>query len=409
MPNSMRRTVLALAVALALTATAGWTSDAHAPRREPPYARTLQPELDALVKEMLVPGAVVVVRSQKLGNWSTKFGTRTLGGAQPVGIDDHVRIGSITKTMTGTVILQLVQERKLRLDDSVAKYRPDVPNGENITIEQLLNMRSGLYNYSESLELNQALDATPQRAWAPDELLAIAFANPPYFPPGQGYHYSNTNTVLLGLIIEKLTGDPLEKAFQKRIFTRLGLENTLLPKRSSNAIPSPHPHGYMFDTNVDTLESQVLPPEQQAEANAGTLKPTDVTDGNPSWGWAAGAGISRANDLARYVKALVGGGLLDKQLQKQRLDSPQPIDPSNPMSPGYGLALAQFGPMFGHTGELPGFQTFMGYDPKRKITVIVSATLAAAPDGRAPASEMAKVIIGELYRAPPPSPEDENP
>ena len=112
-----------------------------------PYARSLRPKLEALVKEMLVPGAVVVVRSEKLGDWRATFGTQKRGGEQRVAVDDHIRIGSNTKTMTGTVVLQLVQEGKLRLDDPVSKYRRDVPNGETITIEHLLSMRSGLYNY----------------------------------------------------------------------------------------------------------------------------------------------------------------------------------------------------------------------------------------------------------------------
>ena len=156
----------------------------------------------------------MLVRSPELADWAATFGTRTLGGRVPVTLADHVRIGSNTKTWTGTVILQLVQEGKLRLDEPVAKYRPDVPNGQNITITHLLDMRSGLYNYSESLELNQTLDTNPTKVWAPDELLGIAYKYPPYFPPGQGYHYSNTNTVLLGLIIEKLTGNPVEQEFQ---------------------------------------------------------------------------------------------------------------------------------------------------------------------------------------------------
>jgi D-alanyl-D-alanine carboxypeptidase len=408
MRKSNRRTALSLVAAVTLVATVAWAGDTGARRRDPPYARALQPKLEALVNEMRVPGAVVVVRSKELGDWTAKFGTRTLGGNQPVGIDDHVRIGSNTKTMTGTVVLQLVQEGKLSLDDPVSKFRPDVPNGDDITIEQLLTMRSGLYNYGDTLELNQALDTTPERVWAPQELLALAFANPPHFPPGQGYHYSNTNTVLLGLVIEQLTGDPLETAFQRRIFGRLGLENTALPAHRSSALPDPHPRGYMFSTNVDTLDSQVLSPGQQVEATAGILNPTDVTDVNPSWGWAAGGVISDVDDLTRYVRALVGGGLLGKKLQRQRLDSVQPVDPDNPTGPGYGLALAKVGPMLGHTGELPGFQSFMGYDAKRDIVVIVWTTLAAAPDGRAPASQMAKAIFGELYPTPPPTPEDEN-
>jgi D-alanyl-D-alanine carboxypeptidase len=407
MRKSVRRAVLALVGAFTLSTITAWTGDTRATGREPPYARALRPKLEAMVDEMLVPGAVVVVRSEELGDWSASFGTRTLDGSQPVGIDDSVRIGSNTKPMTGTVVLQLVEEGKLRLDDPVSKYRSDVPNGTSITIAQLLTMRSGLFNYTDTLELNQALDVTPERVWTPDELLALAFAHPPYFAPGEGYHYSNTNTVLLGTIIEKLTGDPLDEVFEERIFQRLDLDRTLLPKRT-NRIPEPHPQGYVFGTLVDTLDSQVLPPEQQASAYAGTVKPADVTGANPSWAWAAGGAISTADDLARFVRALVEGDLLSKQRHKERLESLQSTNPGDP-STGYGYALAKLGPLLGHTGELPGYQSVMGYDPMRKITVVAWTSLAAAPDGRAPATQMAKAILGELYPPPPPDPEDENP
>ncbi|MGZ4662194.1 MAG: serine hydrolase domain-containing protein, partial [Arthrobacter sp.] len=156
------------------------------------------------------------------GELTFTYGVRTLGGTDPVTVADHVRIGSVTKTWTTTVILQLVQEGKLKLSEPVAKYRPDVPNGANITIEQLLNMRSGLYNYTEALDVNQALDTDPRKTWTTDELLAIAFKNPPYFAPGQGFHYSNTNTVLLGLIAEALEGKPLAASFRSRLFIPLG-------------------------------------------------------------------------------------------------------------------------------------------------------------------------------------------
>lgn len=363
----------------------------------PAYAAALQPVLTQLLDELLVPGAAVVVQSPQLGDWSAAFGTRTLGGMQPVTLDDYVRIGSNTKTMTGTVILQLVDEGKLRLDDPVAKFRPDVPNGEQITIDELLRMRSGLYNYSESVELNQALDDTPTRVWTPDELLAIAFQHPPLFAPGTEYSYSNTNFILLGLIIEQLTGGSAESQFQQRIFGPLGLTQTLLPARTSNAIPNPHPHGYQYGTNVETIASQALPTEQQAEAAAGTLQPIDVTNENPSWGWTAGSGISTAGDLARYVRALVGGGLLSEQLQARRVASMQPTDPADPTGAGFGLALAQLGPLYGFIGDIPGYNAFMGYDPDRDITVIIWTSLGYAPDGRPPATELGKAIISQLY------------
>jgi D-alanyl-D-alanine carboxypeptidase len=215
--------------------------------------------------------------------------------------------------------------------------------------------------------------------------------------------------VVLGLIMEKLTGKPLDQVLEERIFEPLELDDTSLPKRSSSAIPNEHAHGYQFGTNVETLDTEVLAPDEQAAANSGELEPNDVTDMNPSWAWAAGGAISTADDLARYVKALVGGGLLTKRSQQQRLDSIQPTDPENPASTAYGYALADLGPLLGHTGELPGFQSVMGYDPERKLTVVVWTTLAAAPDGRPPATQLAKAVLGELYQAPAPDPEDENP
>jgi D-alanyl-D-alanine carboxypeptidase len=312
-------------------------------------------------------------------------------------VGDHVRVGSNTKPMTGTVILQLVQEGKLSLDDPVSKFRPDVPNGANITIRQLMEMRSGLYNYSTAPELNRAQDSTPERVYTPDELLAMAFERPPLYRPGQGWNYSNTNFVLLGLIIEKLTGRTAAEEFQSRIFGPLGMTGSTLPAATDASIPDPHPHGYTYGTNVQTIDTNVLPENIQAQAKAATLAPMDVTTVNPSWGWTAGSAISTAGDLVTFVQALGGGGLLSPAMQKQRLDSMQPTVPGNPASPGYGLALAKLGSLYGHTGEIPGYNSFMGYDPDRKITVVVWATNAPSPNGDAPATELAKVIISNLY------------
>jgi D-alanyl-D-alanine carboxypeptidase len=364
---------------------------------EPAYAQALLPDLEQLVSDMAVTGAVVLVRSPEHGSWTTTIGTRTWHGTEPVMLADHVRVGSNTKTWTGTVILQLVDEGRIGLDDPVSMYRPDVPNGENITIAQLLDMSSGLANYSTNLELNEQQDINPSRAWTPEELLAMGLAEPPAFPPGEDFLYSNTNYVLLGLIIEQLTGVPVAQAFQERIFDRLGLTESSFPALADASIPEPHPQTYTFGTNVETIDSNVLSPEVQEAARAGTLEPMDVTDLNPSWAWTAGAGISTAGDLADYVEALVGGGLLSPELQQERIASVQPFDPADPASPGYGLALAGFGPLYGHTGELPGTNSFMGYDPVKDITVVTWASTAPAPDGRDPAVELAKAVIAELY------------
>ncbi|WP_269319490.1 serine hydrolase domain-containing protein [Arthrobacter sp. UNC362MFTsu5.1] len=135
-------------------------------------------------QELRVPGAVMLLRTPG-GNLTYTYGVRSFGGTDPVTAADHVRIGSITKTWTTTVILQLVQEGKIKLQDAVADYRPDVPNGANITIEQLLTMRSGLYNYTEALEVNQVLDADPAKAWTPRNCSPLPSATRPISLPAR--------------------------------------------------------------------------------------------------------------------------------------------------------------------------------------------------------------------------------
>jgi D-alanyl-D-alanine carboxypeptidase len=369
---------------------------APGPATSPPQAEALRARFEAVAKELTAPGAAMLLRTPS-GEQSATYGFRTIAGTEPITIADHARVGSVTKTFTATCILQLAQEGKLDIDAPVAQYRPDVPNGKNIPVSQLLDMRSGLHNYTESLELNKALDKDPGRVWTPEELLALGYKQPPYFPPGTGYHYSNTNYVLLGLIIEQLDQQPLGAAYQARLFTPLNMRETSLPPSGSAAIPRPHPQGYMYGTNVATMHGQGLPPDQRPAAFAGQIKPNDVTDENPSWAWAAGGGVSTAADLATWATGMGDGTLLNPTWQRKRLESIRPVDPANPAAPGYGLGIAKFGPMYGHTGELPGFQTFCGYDPDRKTTLAVWANLNAAPDGRAVASTIAQQLIGVLY------------
>jgi D-alanyl-D-alanine carboxypeptidase len=365
---------------------------------DPAYAEELKVTLDTIVDDMQIPCAVVLIRSESEGDWSGTCGTRRLGADEPVTMDDHFRVGSNTKTMTGTVVLQLVEEDDdFGLDDAVSKYRPEVPNGDNITLAMLLEMRSGLYNYSADEEFNARLDDEPSHVWHPSELLAIAFAKEPTFDPGTDFEYSNTNTVLLGLIIEQRTGLSLEDAFQQRIFDRLELHHTVLPVADDVSIPSPHPRGYMFGTNVSTNDDPALPAEEQAAAASGALLPNDHTDSNPSWTWAAGGAISTADDLARYVEALVDGGLLGSRLQQLRIASIKPSG-ADPESAGYGYGIAKFGPMIGHDGQIPGFNSFMARDPDARNTVIVLTSLFAGANGHQPANEMARAIIAALYQ-----------
>ena len=204
----------------------------------PGYEEALQEAIPKVMADNAIPGVVVLIRSQEQGDWSATFGTAEIGKEVPMSITDYFRIGSNTKTMTSTVILQLVQEGKLALDDPIGKYRPDVPNGENITIQQLAEMRSGLFSYTFDKGFNETLDKDPQKAWTPDELLKIAFTHPPNSAPGVMYDYSNTNIVLLGVVIEQLTGMSASEAFEERLFQPLGLTHTSLPLPTTRRSPT---------------------------------------------------------------------------------------------------------------------------------------------------------------------------
>ncbi len=391
------RALLALTTAVLVTACAAPGAKRSALR--PIDAAAMQGTVERVAKEMLLPGAVVILRTPT-GNFTSTYGVTTYRGSVPTSLAQHVRVGSNTKTWTGTVILQLVQEGRLKLDDPVSKYRPDVPNGAHITIEQLLAMRSGLFNYTTTLELNQTLDTHPAKAWTQAELLVLGYKQSPAFaPPGSEFNYSNTNTVLLGLIAQQLEGGkPLAEIMRDRLFAPLGMKNTLFPDIASNAIPAPLARGYMYGNNVMTMGTPpALPDTMQAAARVGTLAPVDQTSANPSWGWAAGAGISTANDLAIWVEALVGGKLLNASLQARRLASVVPIDPSDSNSASYGWAIAKFGTFYGHTGELPGYNSFMGHDPENGVTLVVWTNLAPGVDGRDPATTIARELIGLLF------------
>lgn len=357
--------------------------------------------VDEMATEFREIGMMVLVRTPE-GDYTKSWGTLGIGSTEAPTADTKVRIGSNTKTWTGTAIMQMVQEGKISVDDPVSKYRPDVPNGQNITIGQLLDMRSGLYNYTATLELNTALDTEPQKVWTPEQLLALAFANPPLAQPGTEYNYSNTNTVLLGLIAEELDGKPLAQIFQDRFFSKLGMTGTSFPANTDTSIPATYVNGYSYSGNVETLGEgkESLSPERLAAIEAGTVTPRTTTNDNPSWTWAAGQGISTANDLATWVKAIGKGDLLDEKTQKLRMDSVQPSDPEDPSGSSYGYGIAQMGPMYGHIGEMPGYNSFMGYDPVNDVTIVVWGNLAPTAEGVPPAAMVAKSLVPLIYAGP---------
>ncbi len=263
---------------------------------------------------------------------------------------------------------------KLSLDDPVSKYVPGVPDGNNITIAELLKMRSGLYNYSSAPEVAASIDHHPTKVWSPAEVLAIAFAHPPNFPPGTAYEYNNTNYALLGLIAEKVGRKPLAQAMQDRLFGPLRLQHTVFPAPAVNTIPSPYSHRYLYGSaSVAMVGKPPYSPEVQAAARAGTLLPKDYTGLNHSFSGGAGAVISTANDVATWTEALVSGGVLNAAYQRRWLDSLQLEDPSKLKGQryGYGITQISWGPnsIYFHGGETPGYNSFMGYDRNNQVTL----------------------------------------
>jgi D-alanyl-D-alanine carboxypeptidase len=373
---------LSASLFLFMALTGASTQPVNAAKPLSDCAERLRPLVKTKMLELGVPGLIVSVHAPKICRWTDTLGIRDVAKQAPIRLKEHMRIGSITKTFTGTVVLQLVDEGWLGLDDTIARHLNGVPNGDNITIRQLLNMTSGLYNYSEDTAFNESLDTDPEKVWTPEELLAIGLGHRPYFPPGTEFHYSNTNSVLLGKLIEAVTGHPLEQEFEQRIFQPLKLHDTSFP--ADSAIPRPHPRGYMFGTNVGSL-----PPA----CDAATVGRHDVTDASPSWTWSAGGAVSTLQDLIVWARALATGALLSPATQAERLKG---VPTGPPPAPDYGLHITNFFGFIGHDGNVPGFSSFMAYEPIRDITIVVLANVY--PDGHcdAPADTIVKLIFQEL-------------
>ena len=292
------------------------------------------------------PGAIVGVRTPE-GTWTASYGMADPKAGRPMTVATHTRIGSVTKTFTGTVIMRLSQDHKLSLDDPIEKYVSGVPNGNSITLRQLANMTSGIASYTRSAKFTDTYFAKPETVFTPDQLLKVGIAASPLFPPGAQFDYSNTNTILLGMVIEKVTGKPVAEAFDAMVFKPLKLLNTSWPGQSTK-MPEPYAEGF-------TLQGNFAKPDA----------PSNATFWNPAWGWTAGELISNMDDLLTYGRALgTGQGLLNPDTQEERLKS-------IPGAAGYGIAFGCIDGWVGHTGELPGYNTTVYYHAASDITVVV--------------------------------------
>src|SRR5215218_8940156 len=235
-------TVAAILVLLILLGTSGRLSTGYA--HDTPGQRTA--ELQQIVRGLVAdgaPGALVVVRTPT-GIRRAASGFASLKPTARLRPTDRFRIASVTKTFVATLALQLVAQQGLSLDDTVERWLPGTaPNGGSITIRELLNHTSGLFDYDDDQAWVSARISDPGREWSPRELIAIATSHPPLFPPGEGWSYSNTNYVLVGLVIEAATHKSLADNLQVRVFKPLGLRSTSYP--SGTTIGDRFAHGYL--------------------------------------------------------------------------------------------------------------------------------------------------------------------
>ncbi|WP_186786205.1 serine hydrolase domain-containing protein [Paenibacillus agilis] len=296
--------------------------------------------IDRLANHKNIPG--IIAAGMKNGErWAYASGEASIYDTRQVKADFHFRIGSVTKTFVATVILQLAEEGKLHLDDSVEKWLPGVVqgngyDGSKITIRQLLNHTSGIANYTSVSFIRDSIVKNPYHGYTPEELVRKGLAEAPLFAPGTNWSYSNTNYILAGLIIKQVTGETYAEQIKKRIIEPLQLNETSIPL-SSSYIPDQHARGYFKENG----------------------KFIDMTELNPSWGDAAGDMISTTADLNTFFSTLLGGKLLKAESLQQMLTG---VDtPVGKYGLGiYETKLASGNSIWGHSGGIHGFATIAG-------------------------------------------------
>ena len=339
----IRRGAMVLMVVAAVAA-----GTAHA--RPSVYPQT-QARLNELVKAG-APGAVVLIRR---GGSTTVFaaGLADRRTRRPMRGNDRFRVASITKSFVATIVLQLVAESKLSLSDTVEQLLPGlVPNGRRITVKELLQHTSGLYDYENDPRLYAPyLRGNLGYTWTPQQLVALAVLHQPLSTPGAEWSYSNTNYVILGLIVEAVTKHKLEDELSRRILRPVGLHATRFG--ADRVMGSPAAHGYYTGRDVAQLSF--------------------------SFAWGAGSMVSTAADVARFYRALLGGKLLGPQQLKQ-METTVPAGADD-----YGLGLwhraLTCGSGWGHPGLAVGYESFAwsSKDGRRQIVAFATTTTAPVP------------------------------
>lgn len=294
-----------------------------------------------------VPGVFVGIYDSAGHSYVKGYGYADVSKKRPFTVADHFRIGSNTKTFTAAVILQLVREGKLSLDDPLSTFDigVNIPNAKNITVREILDMRSGLFEAYQTPEMD-ALNPPFKHAPSTRQIIRWAVAQKPYFAPNKGYHYSNTGYLIAGLVIEAVTHDTVAHQIETRLIEPLHLTHTSVP--STQAMPEPYARGYRLDANKnwEQISFEELPPVQ-------VMGP-------------AGDMISTIDDIKRWIPLFVLG----------KTGEPAGFDPRSECklfdgNVGFGIGLACPGDgWYGYTGGLPGYNTADYYDPALGLTIV---------------------------------------
>ncbi|MFC8492674.1 serine hydrolase domain-containing protein [Streptomyces sp. NPDC057235] len=314
--------------------------------------------LDAAVADG-APGAMARF-SGPGGVQSRTVGVQDRVKGTPMDVRSRFRIGSVSKTFSAVVLLQLVQEKRLKLDSPVNTYLPGLLPDDRITVRHLLTHRSGLADYTDPMfaDTVPGFESVRNRVFGYRELVKLSLALPRTTEPGVSYKYSNANFVVVGMLIEKLTGKPVADAYQRRVFKPLGLRDTSYVHPDTR-IAGRHVRGYLYpDAAGDPL--------------------VDSTEQTASWAQSAGAVISSPADLNAFTEALMSGRLLSPAMM-EAMTTVTPTDTTGARS--YGLGLRRYDlscgtRVYGHTGTVQGFYTyaFSTRDGRRSLSAMANSS-----------------------------------
>lgn len=301
-------------------------------------------------EEYHFPGVVAGVWVPGKKPWKIAEGYGDVANATPIGLNDHIPIRSITKSYTVTLLLHLVRNKVISLDDPIETFLPDleIPNGSEITLAHLAAMESGVKSYSDAEGFIPALLQNPERQWAPGELAQFGIDESPIFDPATQYDYSNTNCILLGMVLKKVTQKPIADLYWKWIFKPLGLKNTSYPDSTDIPTPTPTPYAVNAETGAQEVDPIV----------------------NLSAFGASGGMVTTLDELHTWGKALGKGTLVGPRLQKLRMQHSRPAT-DGPEYDRYGLGIGELKGWWGHTGDGLGYQAATFYDPKTGAVISV--------------------------------------